>query len=92
MPLGLVVIKNGITASDEELEQALKGSVRTEIGAIASLRHVLVIDRLPKTRSGKILRKTLRQMIDGEEVIIPSTIDDVEVINELTPRLTALNI
>ncbi len=90
VPLGLVVIKNGVSATDDELEKELKASVRAEIGAIASLRHVLVIDRLPKTRSGKILRKTLRQMIDGEDVAIPSTIDDIEVINELTPRLQAL--
>lgn len=92
VPLGLVVIKNGITASNEDITQELKISVRAEIGAIASLKHVLIIDRLPKTRSGKILRKTLRQIIDGDKVAIPSTIDDVEVINELTPRLTALNI
>jgi len=90
VPLGLVVIKNGVKATNDELEQQLKNSVRAEIGAIASLRHVLVIERLPKTRSGKILRKTLRQMIDGDEVIIPSTIDDVEVISELTPRLQSL--
>jgi len=92
VPLGLVVIKNGIDTSNEDIEQELKTSVRAEIGAIASLRHVLVIDRLPKTRSGKILRKTLRQMIDGEDVAIPSTIDDIEVISELTPLLSSLNI
>jgi len=92
VPLGLVVIKNGIDASNEDIEQELKTNVRTEIGAIASLRHVLVIERLPKTRSGKILRKTLRQMIDGEDVAIPSTIDDIEVINELTPLFSSLNI
>jgi propionyl-CoA synthetase len=90
VPLGLVVIKNGINATDDELESALKASVRSEIGAIASLSHVLVVDRLPKTRSGKILRKTLRQMIDGEEVVIPSTIDDPEVLDELLPRLTSV--
>jgi propionyl-CoA synthetase len=90
VPLGLVVIKNGITASDSEIEQELKARVREEIGTIASLKRVLVIDRLPKTRSGKILRKTLRQMIDGDEVIIPSTIEDIEVIAELMPKLVAL--
>ncbi len=92
VPLGLVVIKNGITDSTSVLEQALKASVRAEIGAIASLSHVLIVDRLPKTRSGKILRKTLRQMIDGEEVIVPSTIDDPEVLNELSSRLTSIAI
>ena len=90
VPLGLVVIKNGITASNSDIEQALKTRVREEIGAIASLKRVLVVERLPKTRSGKILRKTLRQIIDGDEVIIPSTIEDVEVITELMPILAAL--
>ena len=91
VPLGLVVIKNGVTDDSETLAKALKAKVRAEIGAIASLSHVLIVDRLPKTRSGKILRKTLRQMIDGEKVVVPSTIDDPEVLNELSPRLTALN-
>lgn len=90
VPLGLVVIKNGITESNEELVLELKNSVRSKIGAIATLRDVLVVERLPKTRSGKILRKTLRQMIDGEELIIPSTIDDPEVLTELLPQLSTL--
>ncbi len=65
VPFGLVVIKNGITESDESLIADLKGKVRAEIGAIASLKGLIIVERLPKTRSGKILRKTLRQMIDG---------------------------
>ncbi|MGL1958622.1 MAG: propionyl-CoA synthetase [Colwellia sp.] len=92
VPLGLVVIKNGVTETDEELSTALKLSIREKIGAIASLREVLIIDRLPKTRSGKILRKTLRQIIDGQEVEIPSTIDDPEVIKELFPKLSGMNV
>ena len=51
----------------------------------------MIIDRLPKTRSGKILRKTLRQMIDGEEIDIPSTIEDIQVITELSSRLVNIN-
>lgn len=88
VPLGLVVIKNGINDSDETLAKVLKAKIRTEIGAIASLKNLLIVERLPKTRSGKILRKTLRQMIDGAEVEIPSTIDDPEVIKELSSVLT----
>jgi propionyl-CoA synthetase len=49
---------------------------------------LIIVERLPKTRSGKILRKTLRQMIDGQEIDIPSTIDDPQVLDELSPRLT----
>jgi propionyl-CoA synthetase len=88
VPLGLVVIKNGITTSDEDLVSELKQSIRNDIGSIASLKDLLIIDRLPKTRSGKILRKTLRQMIDGQEIEIPSTIEDPAVIKELTDLLT----
>jgi len=87
VPLGLVVIKNGITTSDTDLVSELKQSIRNDIGSIASLKDLLIIDRLPKTRSGKILRKTLRQMIDGQEIEIPSTIEDPAVIKELTDLL-----
>jgi len=90
VPLGLVVIKNGVKDSDETLVKALKDKVRAEIGAIASLKDLVIVERLPKTRSGKILRKTLRQMIDGVDFDIPSTIDDPEVITELSARLAPL--
>jgi len=91
VPFGLVVIKNGIEESDEELISALKSKVRADIGAIASLQGLIIAERLPKTRSGKILRKTLRQMIDGEEIEIPSTIDDPEIIAELYKQLSPAN-
>ncbi|KGJ87975.1 Acetate--CoA ligase [Colwellia psychrerythraea] len=91
VPLGLVVIKNGITTSDNDLITELKQKIRTDIGAIASLKNLFIIDRLPKTRSGKILRKTLRQMIDGQEVEIPSTIEDSQVITELLSTLANIN-
>jgi len=91
VPLGLVVIKNGVEANDEQLSKELKQKIRTDIGAIASLKDLLIIDRLPKTRSGKILRKTLRQMIDGQEIEIPSTIEDSQVITELSTMLVNFN-
>jgi propionyl-CoA synthetase len=87
VPFGLVVIKNGVTMSDDEIVSALKTKVRSDIGAIASLKDLIIVERLPKTRSGKILRKTLRQMIDGQEIDIPSTIDDPQVLDELSPKL-----
>jgi len=86
-----VVIKNGVTTSDEDLINELKQSIRNDIGAIASLKKLLIIERLPKTRSGKILRKTLRQMIDGQEIEIPSTIEDTQVITELSGALVGIN-
>ncbi|MCP4986260.1 MAG: propionyl-CoA synthetase [Colwellia sp.] len=91
VPLGLVVIKNGVEAGDDQLSKELKHKIRNDIGAIASLKDLLIIDRLPKTRSGKILRKTLRQMIDGQEIEIPSTIEDSQVITELSSTLMNIN-
>jgi len=91
VPFALVVIKNGIDESDDELKKALKNKVRAEIGAIASLKDLVIVERLPKTRSGKILRKTLRQMIDGQDIEIPSTIEDVKVLDELLPSLKNIN-
>lgn len=91
VPLGLVVIKNGVEADDEQLAKELKQKIRSDIGAIASLKDLLIIDRLPKTRSGKILRKTLRQMIDGQEIEVPSTIEDSQVITELSTMLVNFN-
>jgi propionyl-CoA synthetase len=91
VPLGLVVLKNGINQTDEALVAELKARVRAEIGGIASLKNVLIVERLPKTRSGKILRKTLRQMIDGEEVVVPSTIENPDVLTELAPILLTVN-
>ena len=83
VPLALVITKNGIAIYKEALQLTLKAEVRSKIGAIASLKHVLIVERLPKTRSGKILRKVMRQMIDGEAYQVPSTIDDMGVIAEL---------
>lgn len=83
VPLALVITKNGLTINKNALELALKTEIRNKIGAIASLKHVLIVERLPKTRSGKILRKVMRQMIDGEAYQVPSTIDDMGVIAEL---------
>lgn len=91
VPLGMVIIKNGVQKAGQLLVDELKLLVRKQIGAIASLKEVLVVERLPKTRSGKILRKVMRQMVDGEEYKVPSTIDDPEIINELKPVFAKLN-
>lgn len=84
MPFALVVLKNGVTTEEGTLQNELKLSIREKIGAIASLKRVLLVERLPKTRSGKILRKVLRQMLDGEEPQVPSTIDDISILDELS--------
>ena len=87
VPIGLVVLKDGQTIGEELLEKELIASVRARIGAVACFRAVLVVKRLPKTRSGKILRKTLRQLADGEDFTLPATIDDPLILNEIRTGL-----
>ena len=84
-PRGFVVLKAG--ASADGLESELVASVREEIGPVAALRRVDVVPALPKTRSGKILRKTMRGIADGREEPVPSTIEDAGVLDALTPIL-----
>lgn len=76
VPVGLVILKDGFTGDTASLEAELVERVREWIGPIACFRQVLVVDRLPKTRSGKILRKLLRNIADGQACGVPSTIDD----------------
>ena len=83
LPLGLVVLKDGTTQSNEEVEKELIASVRKSIGAVASFNRAIVVNRLPKTRSGKILRATLRKIADGETYTMPSTIEDPTVLSEI---------
>ena len=85
VPRGFVVLKAG--ASDDGLADALVTSVRENIGAVAALKRVDVVAALPKTRSGKILRKTMRGIADGRSEAPPSTIEDVAVLEALTPVL-----
>jgi propionyl-CoA synthetase len=87
VPRGLVVLKAG--ASADGLAAELVAAVRDEIGAVASLRLVDVVPALPKTRSGKILRKTLRGIAAGRDEPVPSTIEDPAVLDALRPILTA---
>jgi propionyl-CoA synthetase len=89
MPLGFAVLKKGSTKSAADLEAEAVKLVREEIGPVAAFKTVLVVDRLPKTRSGKTLRGTLRQMADGAEVRVPSTIDDPAIIGEIDAILRA---
>ncbi|MEU5095126.1 propionyl-CoA synthetase [Streptomyces sp. NPDC020996] len=87
VPRGFVVLKAGSDRDPEEVEAELVQLVRERIGAVASLKDVAVVPALPKTRSGKILRKTMRGIADGQEEPIPSTVDDPSVIETLRPVL-----
>lgn len=82
-PLGLILLKDGVEIDSETLQAEVVASVRKEIGAVASFKDAIVVQRLPKTRSGKILRKLLRQIANAEDYSIPSTIDDPASIDEI---------
>ncbi|MBI42701.1 propionyl-CoA synthetase [uncultured Marinobacter sp.] len=86
VPIGLVLIKDGATIDHDELEEELVEMVRDRIGAIACFRRAMVVDRLPKTRSGKILRRIIRQIADGEDYSVPSTIDDPAILEEISEK------
>jgi propionyl-CoA synthetase len=87
VPVGFVVLKAGVTTDPGEVETELLAMVRDQIGAIASLHRILTVDRLPKTRSGKILRGTMRKIADAEDYEVPSTIDDPAILDEISSAL-----
>lgn len=89
IPFAMVVLKAGDEIEPFQLEYEIIQLVREKIGAVASLKNVMIVNRLPKTRSGKILRKLLRSIIDGIEFQIPSTIDDPEIITEIQETYTS---
>jgi propionyl-CoA synthetase len=83
LPRGFVVLKSGVTIEEPQLRRELVASVRDQIGAVAAFRDVAVVDALPKTRSGKILRRTMRNIVDGVDENVPSTIEDAGVLDRL---------
>lgn len=92
IPLALVVAKSGEDIEHFQLQHEVVQLVREQIGAVASLRDVVIVQRLPKTRSGKILRKMMRSIADGEQFQIPSTIDDEAIIDEIRVVLSQAKI
>ena len=92
VPLALVVTKFGEDMEHFQLQHEVVQLVREQIGAVASLRDVIIVQRLPKTRSGKILRKLMRSIVDGENFQVPSTIDDETIIDELNHDFTLAKI
>jgi propionyl-CoA synthetase len=87
VPRGFVVLKAGESAAHSEVSAELVQLIRDRIGAVAALRRVDVVTALPKTRSGKILRKTMRGIADGRDEAVPSTIEDPAVLDALRPVL-----
>jgi len=87
IPKAFVVLKSGAQVDAEDLRKEIVALVRKEVGPVAALNEVVVVPGLPKTRSGKVLRKTMRGIADGKQVDIPSTIEDVSILDILRPLL-----
>lgn len=90
IPVGLVVLKAGVHRDSETIVQELVQMVRQQIGAVASFKLATVVERLPKTRSGKVLRGTIKKIADGSEYLIPATIEDPAILTEIEEALATL--
>ncbi len=87
LPRGFVVLKAGVDTPADQLRDELVATVRRDIGPVAAFRDVSIVDALPKTRSGKILRKTMRAIADGRDEAVPSTIEDPAVLDAIRAAL-----
>ena len=90
VPCGFVVLKAGVTRAPQAIEQDIIALVRETIGPVAAFKIALVVERLPKTRSGKILRGTMKKIADGEPWSLPATIDDPAILDEIAATLKTL--
>jgi propionyl-CoA synthetase len=84
VPVGLLVLRDGVTKTPEQIAKEVVEHVRNAIGPVAAFKHALIVKRLPKTRSGKILRSTMRKIADQKHYAAPATIDDPAVLEEIT--------
>ena len=90
LPLGFIVLKEGTKKDDKAIIDDLVRMIREQIGAVAAFKQAMVVKRLPKTRSGKILRGTMRKIADGKDFQVPSTIDDPAVLDEIGAGLKVI--
>jgi propionyl-CoA synthetase len=90
VPVGFVVLKAGVQRPADEITAELVQRVREQVGPVAAFKQACVVARLPKTRSGKILRGTMRRIADGAEVAVPATIDDPLILDEIRAALEPL--
>jgi acyl-coenzyme A synthetase/AMP-(fatty) acid ligase len=86
-PVALVLLKDGTSIEEKKLEEELVATIREKIGAVAYFKNATIVKRLPKTRSGKILRKIICHIADGIEYAMPSTIDDPLILTEISDKL-----
>ena len=87
LPLGFIVLKAGVAKADDDVVAEVVKMVRDQIGAVAAFKTATVVDRLPKTRSGKILRGTMKKIADNETYKMPATIDDPVILDEIQAAL-----
>ncbi len=90
VPLGFLVLNSGVNRPHPEIVAESIQLIRQQIGPVASFKIAAVVERLPKTRSGKILRGTMRKIADGEDYRMPATIEDPAILDEIKVALTAL--
>ncbi|MDP9142642.1 MAG: propionyl-CoA synthetase [Pseudomonadota bacterium] len=88
IPVGLIVLKSGVERPLDTITQELVARVREQIGAVAAFKRALVVQRLPKTRSGKVLRATMRAIADNQPYAVPATIDDPKILDEIKTALS----
>lgn len=91
VPFGLVVLKSGVDRDESDIVKELVFDVRNKIGPVAAFKDAVVVKRLPKTRSGKVLRAIMKKMVDGEEYKVPPTIDDPLILDELARSINSAN-
>jgi propionyl-CoA synthetase len=87
VPCGFVVLKAGVNRPPAEIERELVALVREKIGPVAAFKLAIIVARLPKTRSGKILRGTMKKIADGDSWTMPATIDDPAILDEIGAAL-----
>ena len=87
VPCGFIVLKSGVNRPPEEIEKECIALIREKIGPVASFRIAITVARLPKTRSGKILRGTIKKIADGDQWSMPATIDDPAILDEIGSAL-----
>jgi len=92
LPIGLLTLKAGVQKDNETISKECIQMVRDKVGPVAAFKTAIVVKRLPKTRSGKILRGTVRKIADKQEYKMPATIDDPSILDEIKQDLINNNI
>ena len=87
VPFGFLVLKSGVSREASEVTGEVVALVRERVGAVAAFKQATIVDRLPKTRSGKVLRGTMRSIADGQPYSVPATIDDPAILDEIKDAL-----